>query len=227
MRIGAGKIDGKENAVGAFFTNPVDLDWRSDHHRHQTLRNLDTARDLSLHDIDLRSEIFLSEQEQREGDTVVRKEMAGRKYAIAFHPGAGKMPNRWPADRFAATANELAAIFHARIIITKGPMDDAPVAEMIRGLHEEPAIVENRPIREVAAILAQVRLVISNDTGIMHVAAAVGVPVLSLFGPTDPLQWAPMAEMHRFICAGPDIRSISIEEVIWNAKEMLKSKKME
>ena len=67
-------------------------------------------------------------------------------------------------------------------------------------------------------------LVVSNDTGIMHVAAAAGAPVLSLFGPTDPKQWAPIGEFHRFIVGeGGRIDRISLESVLEAAREILAS----
>jgi ADP-heptose:LPS heptosyltransferase len=101
-------------------------------------------------------------------------------------------------------------------------MDDKPVREMARGLSVPCSIIDRRPIRTVAAIIAHADLVITNDTGIMHVAAAVGTPVLSLFGPTDPHQWAPVGERHRFL-QGSDgrISSIEVKEVMTNAREML------
>jgi ADP-heptose:LPS heptosyltransferase len=224
VRIGAGKIDGRENNSAVFFSKPVDLDWREVPHRHQTLRNLDTARELNLAEVELTSEITLSSEEALLGKTFVEKETGGKDYAIGFHPGAGKPPNRWPADRFASVANELSSIFRARIFVTSGPMDSEPVQEMLNGLDEPPVVIDNRPAREVAAALSCMRLVISNDTGIMHVAAAVGTPVLSLFGPTDPHQWAPVGKQHRYLFRNSDIRAISTEDVLKNAMEMLGGK---
>jgi len=65
-------------------------------------------------------------------------------------------------------------------------------------------------------------LYITNDTGLMHVAAAVGVPVLSLFGPTDPQQWAPMGGNNRYIYGeGGDISNIPVEQVVAATMEML------
>ena len=220
-RVGASMIDGKENPAAAFFTHPVVLDWRNDPHRHQALRNLDSARDLRLPAAELQSEITLTEEELAHGETFVRRARGERKFAIVFHPGAGKIANRWPADRFAITANDLAEAFKALVIITRGPMDEGPVEKMAGALREQPVIIRDRSIREVAGILAHADLVVSNDTGIMHVAAAVGVPVLSLFGPTDPQQWAPVGEEHRFLRSGQDIRSFATEDVVKCAREML------
>jgi ADP-heptose:LPS heptosyltransferase len=221
VRIGARRIDGKENSSAAFFSRPIDLDWRGEPHRHQSLRNLDTAGELPLPEVDLSNEITLSAGEQWEGWRFVENNMAGKTWAIAFHPGAGKVPNRWPAGRFSMVANELSRRFDARVFVTRGPMDDEPVDTMTAGLSEPPVILSNRPIREVAAVLSHMSLVVSNDTGIMHVAAAVGSPVLSLFGPTDPKQWAPVGEKHKYLWSGPDITEITVEEVLKSATEIL------
>jgi heptosyltransferase-2 len=112
--------------------------------------------------------------------------------------------------------------FKGHAFVTKGDMDGEPVRLMLEGMRNTPTVIDGKPIREVAAILAQMDLVISNDTGIMHVAAAVGAPVLSLFGPTNPAQWAPVAERHRYLSApSGDMTSISEEEVLNHARQML------
>lgn len=220
-RIGAGRIDGKENPGSAFFNLPVDLDWRTTPERHQTLRNCDTARELIDPPEDLSCRIDLTEEEREAGKRLVAEQGGGRRRAVAFHPGAGKIPNRWPADRFSEVAEALHRTMDASVWITEGPMDREAVVGMKQGLSFSALVVTDRTIRDVASILACMDLVISNDTGIMHVAAAVGTPVLSLFGPTDPHQWAPAGGLHRYLHAGDDIRGIRAADVIRNAQEML------
>jgi heptosyltransferase-2 len=141
---------------------------------------------------------------------------------VALHPGAGKVPNRWPAARFAEVASALAGERKVRFIVTVGPMDEEPWKELESRLSIPAYLVKNESIRRVASILSAVRLVISNDTGVMHVAAAVGAPVLSLFGPTDPRQWAPQGEKNRYIQGeGGDITRISTAGVLSAARRML------
>lgn len=220
-RVGAESFDGTRSPSGVFFNCPVRLDWKGDPHRHQALRNLDIASMLHLDVTDLSSKIKVTEEEvDCARDFLSAAGMTGP--LVAYHPGAGKPPNRWPADRFAYVAVALANEFRMGTVITHGPMDDEPVRVMKSRLVSPFLVVEKKTIREVAAVLSLVRLVISNDTGIMHVAAAVGTPVLSLFGPTDPHQWAPIGAKNRFIEGkGEDIRSISVEEVLALAREML------
>lgn len=232
VRIGAGKLEGKESPSAFMFNHPVELDWHHDPHRHQGLRNWDISKPLNLSKPDTASEMTLLEDELQIGkrfvEEEIRREGAGSVHRarrlMAFHPGAGKVPNQWPADRFASVANQLAQEFDAHVFVTSGPMDEQPVGAMQRGLRVPHTLISSRPIREVAAMLAQMNLVISNDTGIMHVAAAVGVPVLSLFGPTDPLQWAPTGSKHKYLLS-PDghMESIREEAVLSEARRMLKT----
>lgn len=221
-RVGASKIDGIENSSSIFFSCPVMLDWRKAPHRHQTLRHIDIVEALIVRVDDLSSRIQLTDGELAGAHSVLTSLGIAGAFVVC-HPGAGKLPNRWPAERFADVAISLSREFNTTVVITHGPMDDEPVALMASKLSVPYAVVEKKTIREVAAILSLARLVISNDTGIMHVAAAVGTPVLSLFGPTDPEQWAPMGGKHRYIQAkGGRIEEVSVDEVLSTAREMLR-----
>jgi heptosyltransferase-2 len=221
-RVGARSLDGIPNPSGFVYTEGVHLDWRETPHRHQTLRNLDIVRDRGIGTTDCSSLLALTEAERREGRDRVRGIRKGGGRLVAFHPGAGKIANRWPAIRFASLANYLAVRWDAGILITAGPMDVDPVQSMVKGLDKPYKLIENQELRLVASILAEVDLLVSNDTGIMHVGAAVGSPVLSFFGPTDPLQWAPVGEQHRAL-AGPggNVEEISLQEAVQNADAML------
>ena len=221
--MGAGSIDGKDNPSGFFFTHPRFLDWRDRTNVHQVRRNLEIWPE-PLPTPDFTLEISLSEHKAIEGKSFVDNIKGGYTKVVVYHPGAGKTPNRWPAEWFARVANDLAETQKAVILITSGPMDKEPVGAMIAGLKADYHLVENEPIRRVAAILKSADIVVTNDTGIMHVAAGVGTPVLSLFGPTDPAQWAPIGSRHRYLQGeGGDIARIRVEDVLRNAGEMLEA----
>jgi heptosyltransferase-1 len=224
IRVGAAGLGEAGNPYGFLFNLPRRLDWRGDPHRHQTLRNYDIVGSFVPEPTDLRHELTLTEEESERGREHAKGIGRGFERIVAFHPGAGKVPNRWPADRFAELANALGREFQAMVLVTAGPMDDEPVREMERGLTVPYYLLRNEYIRRVAAILKFVSLLVSNDTGIMHVAGGVGSAVLSIFGPTDPLQWAPLGEKNRSIVgAAGDITTLSVEDVLRMAREMLRS----
>lgn len=223
IRVGAGSMEGRENPSGFMFTHPQDLDWRTRPTVHQVRRNMEIWPE-PLPPPDFSLEITLSEHKLREGKSFIDSVKGSSKKVVVYHPGAGKIPNRWPAKSFAEVANELSQSEKAAVLITSGSFDHEPVAAMVAGLAEDYHVVDNEPIRRVAAILHSADLVISNDTGIMHVAAGVGTPVLSLFGPTDPEQWAPIGGRHRYLRGeGGDLANIRAEDVVRNAREMLQN----
>lgn len=224
-RIGPSQLNGIPNPSGFVYTEGVDLDWRRDPRRHQTRRNLDVVAARGINTEDLSCEITLTAEEKEQGREVLASVRKDRGLVLAIHPGAGKAPNRWPAARFAEVTNSLAERWNAAVLITAGPMDDEPIQEMRSGLHCKYQLITNQPIRRVASILSEVDLLISNDTGIMHVGAAVGAPVLSLFGPTDSLQWAPLGERNRCLSAqNGDITEIGVDDVLETADAMLQKR---
>ncbi len=114
----------------------------------------------------------------------------------ALHPGAGKAQNVWPADRFAAVARVAVAAGH-RVLVLHGPADGPALAalqEALGGLWgRDVAAAPPCPVGVAAALLERADRFLCNDTGIMHVAGALPVPTLALFGPTDPALWKPPA----------------------------------
>ena len=99
----------------------------------------------------------------------------------------------WPPDRFAELANRLQAQSGTDIILF-GTLAEAPVSSAIAaGMHRAPIDLTGKTaINDLPALLSQCHLFIGNDSGAMHVAAAVGLPVVAVFGPTDPYGTAPV-----------------------------------
>jgi heptosyltransferase-2 len=222
VRVGASSLSGTPNPSAFFFNLRRDLDWSEEPRRHQTLRNWDILGPWIGPPASLAHEMGLLDSERASGRAFVEKTRRGHSTLIAYHPGAGKAPNRWAAGRFAEVANALAGEFDAMTFVTEGPMDADEVRAMESALSASAQVIRNQPVRSVASILSHMDLVVSNDTGIMHVAAAAGVPVLSLFGPTDPEQWAPTGAHHRYIQGeGGRIDRIPVEDVLRLAREML------
>lgn len=112
---------------------------------------------------------------------------------VAVAPGARWATKRWPAERFAAVADALAQDGH-RIVLCGGPPDrDAFAAFRAAARSKVAADLSFLPLDALAAALARVRLLVACDSGPVHLATAVGTPVLALFGPTSATRWGPPA----------------------------------
>lgn len=116
---------------------------------------------------------------------------------IGLNAGAEYGPaKRWPAERFVATARELRARLNCAFVIFGGPADGALADEIAAALDTAPAasvvkLAGRTSLRELCAALRACRVVLTNDTGPMHVAAAVGTRVVALFGSTSPALTGP------------------------------------
>lgn len=221
-RIGAGALGHRPNPAAFCFTNRVMLDWSHDPHRHHTLRNLDVLAPLGIEESDLTCPIGLTQDERRTAAAELAPLRSRHPLIVGFHPGAGKRENRWHARRFASIAARTAREFNAGIVVTAGPMDDEPLAAFLGASEPEPLLIHNRPLRQAAALIDALDLFVTNDTGIMHVAGATSTSVLSLFGPTDPREWAPLGPKNRYITSeDANIESITEEEVFQSLRLLL------
>ena len=113
---------------------------------------------------------------------------------VALHPGASGPRKRWPARNFAEVARGLSRDPNCRRLLLEGPLDGEAVREVRHGLAEdsvrwETVRIEN--LSRLAAVLSRCRLYIGNDSGITHLAAALGIRTIALFMDTDPRVWAP------------------------------------
>jgi ADP-heptose:LPS heptosyltransferase len=119
---------------------------------------------------------------------------------VVAHVGAGKASNLWPVERFARVAAALVRQLGARVVVTEGPRDHAVVSKF---RHLVPQSARwHTDLRRTLGILAHADVYVGNDTGMSHVAAAVGAPCIVVIGADDAQRWSP---------AGPSVRSISPE----------------
>ena len=120
----------------------------------------------------------------------------------ALNPAARWTTKRWPAESFAAVGDWLQQQ-GARVVVI-GSREERPVGEAVmRAMHGAPIdLVGKTTMKELIALLRRLRVFITNDSGPMHLAAAVGTPVIALFGPTDPARTGPYGAGHRVLRSG-------------------------
>ncbi|MEI6232607.1 MAG: glycosyltransferase family 9 protein [Planctomycetota bacterium] len=136
--------------------------------------------------------------------------------SFAIHPGSGGQKKCWPAGQFAELAAHVSEKTGLKALVFFGPADDEfrnEFSAAIRlGTNWE--AVENRPLRDVMARLCSCRFYVGNDSGLSHVAARI-IPVLSIFGPTDPGTWAPLGERVRIVQApGGNLNALDADTVL-------------
>ncbi len=152
----------------------------------------------------------------------------GRPRLVALHPGAGSAVKRWPVSRFAQLARRLALEKRLKILVVEGDAERGLGAEVLAATSGSGSILfDSMSLPLLAAVLARCRGFIGNDAGVAHLAAALDVPCVVLFGPTLPEHWAPLGPRVTVLrdargCAGcasgadlhTCLENLSVEEAI-------------
>jgi ADP-heptose:LPS heptosyltransferase len=120
---------------------------------------------------------------------------------IGLHVAGGRPSKQWHVDRFAAAARRLAHDQAATVVLTGGPADQPLVDLARRALHDVPFVDASGglDLPALAALVGELDLLITSDTGPMHLAAAMGTPVVALFGPADPRRYGPLDPRARVV----------------------------
>lgn len=141
---------------------------------------------------------------EAERATVVQKFTLADSSFIALCPGAEYGPaKRWPERHYAALAAKAIAAGHKVVLL--GSAKDQPVAEAIYRLQDSPELINltgKTSLHEVLGLLQSATAVVSNDSGLMHIAAAAGTPVVALYGSSDPGFTPPLAANSTVVSLG-------------------------
>jgi len=139
-----------------------------------------------------------------------KEAMATRLASLGLEPGAPVVAinagatygsaKRWYPDRFAAVADLLAAEWGARVVLL-GTVAEAPLAGEIEAATRRPPVnlAGKTTVRELMALLSLSSFLVTNDSGPMHIAAALGVPLVAIFGPTDWRRTSPWTDRARVV----------------------------
>ncbi|MCF7849645.1 MAG: glycosyltransferase family 9 protein, partial [Kiritimatiellales bacterium] len=154
---------------------------------------------------------------------------------VVFAPCSRHAAKNWPAERFA----EMGRLLELPVVLVGAPDDAATCQSIADGIGAAAVNMAGKTtLLELGGILQSADLVVTVDSGPMHIAAATGTPCLAIFGPTDPVRVGPYGPQHRVVrdlSLGPadgnysksdleSIRKISVEQVVDAVREMLSEK---
>jgi len=180
---------------------------------------------------------FYLTEGDRKGASMLLEETGvhGDSLIIGLHPGAQKTYKQWPLRNFIETGNRLMKDLGCRIVVTGDSKEKILCEELASKVTGAVSVAGRTSLRETAAIIERMSLFITNDTGPMHIAFALGTPTVALFCPTDPELCGPYHAKNAVVikkpvictpCTGKNcstpvcMEQITVEEVI-NAAESL------
>ncbi len=188
-----------------------------------------------------RFELAAPEQARQRVEAALAQELVAEPI-VCVAPGTRWETKRWPPERFAEVAERLAAEDDVRVIVV-GAEDDADLARVIGERVGERALdwTGRTSLVELAALFERSALLLTNDSGPMHLAAAVGTPLVAVFGPTNPARTGPYSDRaavvtsaahcapcyrrqcDRLVC----LHEVRVEDVLRHAHSLLSGKPLE
>ena len=164
--------------------------------KHETELYLDTVRAVGIEVNEPRLEFYPTDEDRRHVAEMLRA--VSQAPLVVIHPAGGSNPGmilsakRWPPQRFAALADRLIEEKGTQVFLVGGP-DDGPIAAAIKeAMRQEPwDLTGQLTFGQLGALLERCELFVGHDTGAMHLAVAVGTPVVAIFGPSDPRMYGP------------------------------------
>lgn len=169
--------------------------------RHEVEYNLDLVRVVGAETADRRLVMPWGPEDAAWVDRWLRQQQGnGEEPLVAVHPGTSSPSKRWPLERFAAVVDRLEEV-GVRVVLVGGTEEADGAARLAASLRAQPLnAVGALSLRRLAALLHRCRALVSNDSGPVHVAAAVGTPTVVVFGRTLPgvsaTRWGPWGEGH-------------------------------
>ena len=176
---------------------------RGDSNRHAVTRYLEVLQRHGVDTTDAHPHLQLTEEEQTAAYSFLTESgRTSERLLIGIHPGGNWEYKLWGAKNYAHVANTLAKKLDATILLFAGPNELELQAEVAEIMDVPPILVKTGDLRQLTALISPCDVYIGNDTGPMHIAAAVDTPVVALFGSTNHHRSGPYGDKHTVVQSG-------------------------
>lgn len=225
IKIGPLSLNEAQNKLAFLFNYKIALNWKIHPDSHVSDFILDIIRPFGISTRNFKSHIKISEEDINEANEFIASmNLNDDEILIGFHVGAGKPQNRWPLDNFIELIKKLNEKYKIKVYFTGSKADKNEIRYLKRNLDIEAKYFIDKRISQLAALISKSNLFITNDTGVMHVAGATLTPQISIFGPTNPFNWAPLGENKYFIKKSELISDVSVDDVLKLCELILEQK---
>ena len=192
-------------------------------------RNLELARAVGASIADPRLPLPERPEEGEEAEVLLRRLLPGGAPRVLVSPGASRLQafKRWPASGFARLAASLGRDQATPLVVVWGPGEEDLARSVVAASEGGALMAPATSLRILAAMLRRATLFVGADTGPMHLAWAVGCPVVALFGPTDPRLNAPLGTGHRVLrAASGRMEDLDPRDVLEGVQQALAERRM-
>lgn len=177
--------------------NILASDDRGSHHSAE--HNLELLKILKIPIISKRIYYFTSDKEDNFGKSFIEENIPSDHSIIGIVPSGGWPSKRCDAVKWVEICKTISSVYKTKYLILWGPGDEKDANYIARNFPEETVLAPKTDLITMAGLINNCDLVIANDSGPMHISAALGIPTLGLFGPTNPKMHGPYSELSDYV----------------------------
>ena len=153
-----------------------------------------------------------------------RTETRKNRRCLAVHPGSGSPNKNWPEEKWAETLQQLVAVMDLDLLIVGGEAEEGKLDRIAKGIPSNRiTFAEKLPLVELAEALSYCDGFVGHDSGITHLGAAVGLPVLALWAETNPDVWRPLGNRVTMLRSDKGLRQLSVPDVLERIRAVLEN----
>jgi len=217
-KIGPASLNNVRNNLAKLFHGRIDLNWKKYPDAHVSDFILDIIRPFGIKTKNYNSCVLFDEVDKKFSlDFIASIKTKKENKLFGFHVGAAKPQNRWPLQKYVETINLLKQLYNYDFYFTGSTADEEQLS-YVRKYFPNSGWFLNNTIPQLAAVIEHSDLFITNDTGVMHVAGTTNTPQITIFGPTNPFNWAPLGKKKFFLRKSELINDIEPNDVLLLAK---------
>lgn len=226
LRLGVKSIDDKKNKSAYLLNIKKPFKWNKER-KHQGERGLELISQLFdskllINDFPDKLKLSFGCDDIKNAEKFLQQ-FKDERFIIGIHPGAGKKENIWDNKKFIDVISNFSKKKNVNIVITCGELDNEIVSKITSGLKELniPFLTaKDFGLKALAALINNFDLYITNDTGPMHIAGSTKVDQISIFGPTEEWEWAPIGKNKLSVkSASNNINDIPSSEILQKISE--------
>jgi heptosyltransferase II len=170
-----------------------------DKYRHMADLILETAILLGAESEDRTSHLCLLPAERDWAGGWLQAHSLGHRAVVGIHPGGYYPTQRWPSDYYAQLARALQQDHDYGVVLIGGQGDHDLIGSILASSGERLSVFESSDLRQTVAVISQLNALVCNNSGPLHIAAALNVPTVSFMGPTEKSHWMPLGRNHEVL----------------------------
>ena len=166
---------------------------------HTAEHNIELLKPLNVNVVSKKIHFSLRNDEINSAKKYFKENFPGNKLVVGIIPSGGWESKRCDAEKWIEICQAILKEYDAFFLVLWGPGDEKDSEYIKEKLNEKAVIAPKTSIREMAALINECSVIIANDSGPMHISAALGVPTLGIFGPTDPEKQGPYSQNSSYV----------------------------